>query len=149
METVTDFIFLGSKINADGDHSHKIKRSLLLGRKTMTKDMTNLHNIWKSRNTTLPTKVHTKPWFFQQVMNRSEQYRSLSAEELMISKLVMESLRVPRKSKEIKPVNPKVNQPWILTGRTDAEAPIPWQRGDTLEKTLMLEEAGGEGDNRG
>ena len=54
METVTDFIFLGSKITADGDCSHEIKRHLLLGRKAMT----NLDSILKSRNITLPTKVH-------------------------------------------------------------------------------------------
>ena len=54
VETVSDFIFLGSKINADGDCSHEIKRCLLLGRKAMT----NLDSILKSRDTTLPTKVH-------------------------------------------------------------------------------------------
>ena len=54
METVTDFISLGSKITADGDCSHEIKRRLLLGRKVMT----NLDSIFKSRDTTLPTKVH-------------------------------------------------------------------------------------------
>ena len=54
METVTDFIFLGSKITADGDCSHEIKRGLLLGRKAMT----NLDSILKSRDITLPTKVH-------------------------------------------------------------------------------------------
>ena len=54
METVTDFIFLGSKITADGDCSHEIKRQLLLGRKAMT----NLDNLLKSRNITLPMKVH-------------------------------------------------------------------------------------------
>ena len=54
METVRDFIFLGSKITADGDYSHEIKRHLLLGRKAMT----NLHSILKSRDITLPTKVH-------------------------------------------------------------------------------------------
>ena len=53
METVTDFIFLGSKITADGDFSHEMKRGLLLGRKTMT----NLDSILKSRNTTLPTEL--------------------------------------------------------------------------------------------
>ena len=53
METVTDFIFLGSKITADGDSSHEIKRPLLLGRKIMTK----LDSIFKSRDITLPTKV--------------------------------------------------------------------------------------------
>ena len=54
METLTDFIFLGSKITADGDYSHKIKRHLLLGRKAMT----NLDSILKSRDIILPTKVH-------------------------------------------------------------------------------------------
>ena len=54
VETVTDFIFLGSKITADGDCSHEIKRRLLLGRKVMT----NLDSILKSRDITLPTKVH-------------------------------------------------------------------------------------------
>ena len=54
METVTDFIFLGSKITADGDCSHEIKRCLLLGRKVMT----NLDSILKSRDITLPTNVH-------------------------------------------------------------------------------------------
>ena len=54
METVTDFIFLGSKVTADGDYSHNIKRLLLLGRKAMT----NLESVLKSRDITLPTKVH-------------------------------------------------------------------------------------------
>ena len=63
VETVTDFIFLGSKITADGDCSHEIKRRLPLGRKVMT----NLESILKSRDITLPTKVHlfSKLWFFQ------------------------------------------------------------------------------------
>ena len=61
VETVSDFIFLGSKLTADGDCSHEIKRSLLLGRKVMT----NLDSIYKSRDITLPMKVHlVKLWFF-------------------------------------------------------------------------------------
>ena len=65
METVTDFIFLGSKITADGDCSHEIKRHLLLGRKVMT----NLDSIFKSRDITLPTKVHlVKAMVFPVVM---------------------------------------------------------------------------------
>ena len=65
VETVTDFIFLGSKITADGDCSHEIKRHLLLGRKVMT----NIDNILKSRDTTLPTKVClVKAIFFPVVM---------------------------------------------------------------------------------
>ena len=54
MEAVTDFIFVGSKITADGDYSHKIKRCLLLERKAMT----SLYSILKNRDTTLPTKIH-------------------------------------------------------------------------------------------
>ena len=66
METVTDFIFLGSKITADGDRSHKIKRHLLLGRKAMT----NLERMLKSRDITLPTKVClVKTMFFPVVMH--------------------------------------------------------------------------------
>ena len=63
VETVSDFIFLGSKITVDGDCSHEIKRCLLLGRKVMT----NLDSILKSRDITLPTEVHlySKLWFFQ------------------------------------------------------------------------------------
>ena len=62
VEIVTDFIFLGSEITADGDCSHEIKRCLLLGREAMT----NLDSILKSRDITLPTKVHiVKAWFFQ------------------------------------------------------------------------------------
>ena len=65
METVTDFIFLGSKITADGDCSHEIKRCLLLGRKAMSK----LDSILKSRDITLPTKVHlVKAMVFPVVM---------------------------------------------------------------------------------
>ena len=62
VETVSDFIFLGSKITVDGDCSHEIKRRLLLGRKVMT----NLDSIFKSRDITSPTKVRlVKLWFFQ------------------------------------------------------------------------------------
>ena len=65
VETVADFIFLGSKITADGDYSHDIKRCLLLGRKFMT----NLDSIFKSRDITLPTKVHlVKAMVFPVVM---------------------------------------------------------------------------------
>ena len=82
METVKDFIFLGSKITVDGDYSHKIKRCLLLGRKAMT----NLNNILKSRDITLPTKVHlVKAIFFQwSCMDvRVGLSRKLSIKELM------------------------------------------------------------------
>ena len=71
METVTDFIFLGSKITADGGCSHDIKKILLLGRKAMT----NLHSLLKSRDITLPTKVHlVKTIFFPVVMYGCESW---------------------------------------------------------------------------
>ena len=71
METVTDFTFLGSKITVDSDCSHEIKRHLFLGRKVMT----NLDSILKSRDITLPTKVHTvKAMVFPVVMYRCESW---------------------------------------------------------------------------
>ena len=77
METVTDFIFLGSKITVDGVCSHEIKRCLLLGRKVMT----NLDRIFKSRDITLPTKVHlVKAMVFPLVMYRCESWTIKKAE---------------------------------------------------------------------
>ena len=77
METVRDFIFLGSKITADGDYSHEIKRCLLLGRTTMT----NLDSILKSRDVTLPTKVHVvKAMVFPVVMYGCESWAIKKAE---------------------------------------------------------------------
>ena len=83
METMTDFIFLGSKITADDDFSHEIKRHLLRGRKAMT----NLDSILKSRDITLPTKVHlVKAMVFPLVAYGYESWsiKKLSAEELML-----------------------------------------------------------------
>ena len=77
LETVSDFIFPGSKITADGDSSHEIKRCLLLGRKAMT----NLHSILKSRDITLPTKVHlVKAMVFPVVMYGCESWTVKKAE---------------------------------------------------------------------
>ena len=79
--TVTDFIFLGSKITADDDCSHEIKRCLLLGRKVMT----NLDSIFKSRDITLPTKVHlVKAMVFPVVMHRCESWTIKKAEHQRI-----------------------------------------------------------------
>ena len=76
-ETVADFIFLGSKITADGDCSHEVKRHLLLGRKVMT----DLDSILKSRDITLPTKVHlVKAMVFPVVMYRCESWTIKKAE---------------------------------------------------------------------
>ena len=77
VETVAEFIFLGSKITADGDWSHEIKRHLLLGRKVMT----NLYSIFKSRDITLPTKVRlVKAMVFPVVMYRCESWTVKKAE---------------------------------------------------------------------
>ena len=84
METVTDFIFLGAKITVDGDCSHEIKRHLPLGRKAMT----NLDKVLKSRDITLPTKIHiVKAMVFLVVMHRCESWtiKRLSTKELLLS----------------------------------------------------------------
>ena len=83
VETVSDFILGGSKITADGDHSHEIKRRLLLGRKVMT----NLDSVLKSRDISLPAKVHlVKAMVFPVVMYGCESWtiKKLSTEELML-----------------------------------------------------------------
>ena len=85
-ETVTDFIFLGSKITADGDCSHKIKRRLLLGRKVMT----NLDSIFKTRDITLPTNVHlVKAMVFPVVMYGFESWTVKKAEHRRIDAFEM------------------------------------------------------------
>ena len=81
METLTDLIFLGSKITVDGDCSHEIKRHLLLGKKAMT----NIDSILKSRDTTLPTKVHAvKAIVFLVVMHRFDSWTIKKAEHQRI-----------------------------------------------------------------
>ena len=86
METVTDFLFLGSKITADGDCSHEIKRHLLLGRKAMT----NLDRVLKSKDITLPTKVHiVKAMGFLVIMYRSESWTIKKAKRQIIDALEM------------------------------------------------------------
>ena len=127
METVRDFIFLGSKITVDGDCSHEIKRCLLLGRKAMT----NLDSILKNRDVTLPTKVClVKDMVFPVVMYGCESWtvkKSWAPKKWCLQTVVLEkTLKSSLNSKEIKSVNLKRNQPWILTGRADAEAPILW-----------------------
>ena len=108
METVTDF-FLGSKITVDNDCSHEIKRSLLLGRKAMT----NLDNILKSKDITLLTKVcRIKAMAFPVVMYGCESWTVKSAKEWMLLTVVLEkTLESSLDCKEIKPINPKGNQP--------------------------------------
>ena len=123
MKTVTGFIFLDSKITADGDYSHEIKKCFLLGRKVMT----NLDSIFKNRDITLPTKSsqgygyssgHVRMW-------------ELDCEESWAPKnwcfwtVVLKTLESPLDCKEIQPVHSKGDQPWVFIGRTDADAETP------------------------
>ena len=109
VETVSDFMFLGSKITADGDCCQEIKRRLLLGRKVMT----NLDSIFKSRDITLPTKVHlVKAMVFPVAMYGCESWTLKKAERQRIDAfLVLEkTLESPLDCKEIQPIHPKGNQ---------------------------------------
>ena len=124
----TLFILGGSKITADGDYSHEIKRRLLLEREVMT----NLDSILKSRDITLPTKVHlVKAMFFPVVMYGCESWTVKKAECQKIDAFELwcwRRLESPLDCKEIQPVHPEGDQSWMFIGRTDAEAetPIIW-----------------------
>ena len=130
VETVSDFIFLGSKITADGDCSHEIKRRLLLGRKVMT----NLDSIFKSRDITLPTKVHlVKAMVFPVVIYGCESWTVKKAESQRIDAFELwcwrRLLRVPwtaRKSNQS--ILKEIDQSWVFFGSNDAkvETPILW-----------------------
>ena len=129
VETVSDFIFGGSKITADGDCSHEIKRCFLLGRKGIT----NLDSILQSRDITLPTKVHlVKAMVFLVVIVWLWEldYKESWAPKNWCFWIVVleETLESPLNCKGIQPVHPKGNQSWLFTGRTDAETvtPILW-----------------------
>ena len=128
METVRDLIFLGSKITADGDCSHEIKRHLLLGRKVMTK----LDSILKSRDMILPTKVCLVRLCFSSIhvwMWELDYKESWALKNWCFWTVVLEKTpESPLNNREIKLVNLKGNQPWIFIGKTDteAEAPILW-----------------------
>ena len=145
METVTDFIFLGSKITADGDCSHEIKRRLLLGGQVMT----NLDSIFKSRDITLPTKIHlVKAMIFPVVMYGCESWTIKKAEHRRIDALELwywrRLLRVRWTYKEIQPVHPKGDQSWVyLLEGLMLKLKLQYfghlmQRADSFEKTLML-----------
>ena len=125
METVSDFIFLGSQITADGDCSHEIKRHLLLGRKVMT----NLDSILKSRDITLPTKVRlVKAMVFPAVMYGCESWTVKKAEHLRIDAFELwcwRRLLSPLDCKKIQPVYSEGDQPWDFFGRNDAKAETP------------------------
>ena len=144
VETVSDFIFLGSKITADGDCNHEIKRCLLLGRKAMT----NLDSILKSRHYFANKDLSRQSYGFSSshVWTWELDYKeNWAPKNWCFWTVVLESLlrESPLDSKEIQPVHPKGNQSWMFIGRTDAEGETPvfghlmW-RTDSFEKTLML-----------
>uniref|UniRef100_A0A8B9YFC3 Reverse transcriptase domain-containing protein n=1 Tax=Bos mutus grunniens TaxID=30521 RepID=A0A8B9YFC3_BOSMU len=157
VETVSDFILLGSKITADGDCSHEIKRRLLLGRKVMT----NLDSIFKSRDITLPTKVRlVKAMVFPVVMYGCESWTVKKAERQRIDAFELwcwrRRLRVPwtaRRSNQsiLKEISPAISLEGMMLKLKLQYFGYLMQRVDSLEKTLMLEVLGarGEGDNRG
>ena len=127
VETVADLIFLGSKITADSDCSHEIKRCLLLGRKLMT----NLDSILKNRDISLPTEVHiVKALVFPIVMYGCESWtikkaecRRIDASELCCWRRPLRVLWTARRSN--RSVHPKGDQSWVFIGRTDVEAETP------------------------
>ena len=124
---LSDFIFLNSKITADGDCGHEIKRCLLLGRKVMA----NLDSVLKSRDITLQTKVHlVKAMVFPVVMYGCESWTIKKVEHQRIDAFELwcwRRLLSPLDCKEIQPVHPK-DQSWVFIGWTDVEAetPILW-----------------------
>ena len=129
METVSDLIFLGSKITADGDCSHEIKRCFLLGRTVMTK----LDSILKSRDITLPTKVRlVKAMVFPVVMYGCDSWTVKKVEHQRIDAFELwcwrRLLRVPWTARGSNQSNPKGDQSWVFIGRIDVEAetPILW-----------------------
>ena len=149
VETVSDFIFWGSKITPDGDCSHEIKRRLLLGRKVMT----NLDSIFKSRDVTLPTKVHlVKAMVFPVVMYARETWTVKKAEhqridvfELWCWRRLLRVLWTVRRSNQsiLKEISPG----WSLEGmmlklKLQYFGHLMW-RVDSLEKTLMMGGIGG------
>ena len=149
VETMTEFIFLGSKITADGDCSHEIKRHLLLGRKVMT----NLDSILKSRDFTLPTKVHlVKVMVFPVVMYGYEswaikktEHRRIDAFELWCWRRL---LRVPWTARRSNQSIPKEVSPGCSLEGLMLKLKLQYfghlrQRADSFEKTLMLGKIGG------
>ena len=144
METVTDFIFLGSKITAYGDCSHETKRCLLLGRKVMT----NLDSILKSRDITLPTKVHlVKAMVFQVVMYGCEswtikkaEHRRIDAFELWCWRRLLRVLWTVRRSNQsiLKEINPEYSLEGLMLKLKLRYFGHLMGRTDSLDKTLMM-----------
>ena len=144
METVTDFIFLGSRITADGDCSHEIKRCLLLGKQAMT----NLSSILKSRDITLPTNVHlVKAMVFPVVMYGCESWTMRKAEHWRIHAFELwcwrRLLRVPwtaRRANQsiLKAISPEYSLEGLMLTLKLQYVGHLMRRTDSLEKTLML-----------
>ena len=156
METVTDFIWGGSKITADGDCTHEIKRCLLLGRKVMTK----LDSILKSKHITLPTKVHlVKAMVFPVVKYKCESWTIKKAERRRIDAVELRCwrrlLRVPwtsRRSNQsiLKEISPEYSLERLVLKLKLQYFGHLMRRTDSFEKTLMLGKIDKrEGDNRG
>ena len=149
METVTDLIFLGSKITADCDCSHEIKRRLLLGRKVMT----NLDSIFKSRDITLPTKVHLfQAMVFPVVTYGCESWTVKKAEHRRIDAFELwcwrSLLRVPWSARGtnqsiLKEISPGISLDGMMLKLKLQYFGHLMQRVDSLEKTLMLGGIGG------
>ena len=149
VETLSDFIFLGSKMTTDGDCSHEIKRCLLFGRKVMT----NLDSIFKSRDITLPTKVHlVKAMVFPVVMYRCESWTVKKAEHRRINAFELwcwrRLLRVPctaRISNQSirKKISPGISLEGIMLKLKLQSFGHLMRRVDSLEGTLMLGGIGG------
>ena len=149
METVRDFIFLGSKITADGDCSHEIKRHLLLGRKAVT----NLDSRLKSRDITLPTKVHlVKAMVFPVVMYGCESWTIKKAECQRIDALELgcwrRLLRVPWTTKRsnqsiLKEISPEYSLEGLILKLKLQSFDHLMQRTNSLEKTMLGKIEGG------
>ena len=148
VETVSDFIFLGSKITADDDHSHEIKRCLLLGREVMI----NLDSILKSRDITLPTKVRlVKAMVFPVVMYGCESWTVKKAESRRIDAFELwywrRLLRVPwstrRSNQSILKITPRCSLEGLMLKLKLQYFGHLMRRVDSLEKTLMLGGIGG------
>ena len=148
-ETVSDFIFGGSKITADGDYSHEIKKCLLLGRKVMT----NLENILKCRDITLPTKFRlVKAMVFPVVMYGCESWTVKKAECRRIDDFELwcwrRLMRVPWTARRpnqsiLKEISPGISLEGMMLKLKLQYFGHLMQRGDSLEKTLMLGGIGG------
>ena len=133
METVSDFIFWGSKITADGDCTHEIKRRLLLGIKVMT----NLYSIFQSRDITLPTKVRLvkamvlvmygcESWTVKKAERRRIDAFELWCWRRLFFFFLEKTLESPLDCKEIQPVPSEGDQPWVFFGRNDAKLKLQY-----------------------